>query len=64
MSDEIPELTEQQRIKLRTARDAADAMLTAPDAESREGAVQQFIQTGDVFAATLDALNIPDDAGE
>ena len=65
MSGDTPrDLTAAERIKLRTARDAADAMLTGPDAESREGALQQFIQTGDVFAATLDALNIPDDAGE
>lgn len=65
MSDGTPrDLTESERIKMRTARDAAASMLNAPDAESREGAFQQFIQTGDVFAETLNALNIPDDAGE
>ena len=50
MSGDTPrDLTAAERIKLRTARDAADAMLTGPDAESREGALQQFIQTGYVY---------------
>ena len=64
MTDEIPELTPEQRIKQRTARAAASAMFTDPDPESREAAFRQFQQTGDVWRQTRDSLNVPDDAGE
>ena len=62
--DEIPELTEEQRIKLRTARAAAKAMLSDPDPDSREAAWRQFHQVGDVYAQTRDSLQVPDDAGD
>jgi len=62
--DEIPELTEEQRIKLRTARAAAAAMFTDPDPDSREAAWRQFHQVGAVYAETRDSLQVPEDAGE
>lgn len=62
--EDIPELTEAERIKLRTARAAADAMLRDPDPDSREAAFNQFRQTGAVYAETRDSLHVPDDAGE
>ena len=61
--DEIPELTPEQRIKLRTARAAALGMFTDPDPESREAAWRQFHQVGDVYAEIRDSLQVPDDAG-
>jgi len=62
--DGIPELTEAERIKLRTARAAADAMLRDPDPDSREAAFEQFRQTGRVYSETRDSLHVPDDAGQ
>lgn len=62
--DEIPELSDGQRIKQRTARDAAGAMFTDADPDSREASWRQWQQTGDVWRETRDSLNIPDDAGE
>ena len=65
MTDGEPrELTEAERIKLRTARAAAAAMFTDPDPDSREAAWRQFHQVGDVYAEIRDSLQVPDDAGE
>ena len=65
MTDGEPrELTEAERIKLRTARAAAAAMFTDPDPDSREAAWRQFHQVGNVYAEIRDSLQVPDDAGE
>ena len=56
--DDIPELTEAQKIKIRTAAAAADQILTD------DGAFAQFMQTGSVWRETRDSLHVPEDAGE
>jgi hypothetical protein len=62
--DDIPELTEVQRIALRTARSALDAALTDEDPDAREAAFRQWQQVGAVYEETRDAIHVPDDAGE
>lgn len=59
------ELTEAERIRLRTARNALNDVLSREhDGDAGEAAYQQFLQTGGAYSDTLDALHIPDDAGE
>lgn len=59
------DLTEAERIKLRTAKSAlTDALNREHDSDAREAAFQQFMQTGNVYRETRDALHVPEDAGE
>jgi len=64
MTDEIPELSEGQRMRQRIARGAGGSMFTDLDPESREGAFRQWQQTNGVWRETRDSLNTPEDAGE
>lgn len=61
--DDIPELTEEQRIKLRTARDSLHGALNDANPDAREAAWSQFLQVGSVYEETRDAIHVPDDAG-
>jgi hypothetical protein len=59
------DLTEAERIRIHTARAAlAGAMDRDGDSEGREAAFRQFLQTGGALRETLEALHIPDDAGD
>jgi len=57
------ELSEAERIRLRTSRNALNDV-RKHDGEAGEAAYQQFLQTGSVYSDTLDALHVPEDAGE
>ena len=58
------ELTDSERIRLRTARNALkDVLSRKHGGNAGEAVFQQFLQTGSVYSETLDALHVPENAG-
>ena len=64
MTDDPPELTDQQRMRQRISRDAAGSMFSDPDPGSRLAAWNQWQQTNGVWVETRDSMNVPDGAGD
>ena len=66
-NDDIPEMTDAQKARMKVARGAYDhafgAVLRGEADDTVDASFQQFLQTGSVYAETRDLIRVPDDAG-